>query len=122
MAVSDEGIDGGKCDDGRDDLILINVNCRLGVKRIVVRARGELNVPGVPILRILKGEALRNSVTGEARLEGDTLYAVLEGPDESVERLLKFLPMASPAIKIREMEIREEDYTGKYHGFKITPS
>ncbi|AAL63103.1 acylphosphatase [Pyrobaculum aerophilum] len=92
------------------------------MKRIVVRARGELNVPGVPILRILKGEALRNSVTGEARLEGDTLYAVLEGPDESVERLLKFLPMASPAIKIREMQIREEDYTGKYHGFKITPS
>nr|WP_287069264.1 hypothetical protein [Pyrobaculum sp.] len=40
------------------------------MKRIVVRARGELNVPGVPILRILKGEALRNSVTGEARLEG----------------------------------------------------
>ncbi|MCU7788039.1 MAG: acylphosphatase [Pyrobaculum sp.] len=90
------------------------------MKRVVVVARGELDLPGVPILKILKGEALRNNVTGEARLVGDTLYAVLEGADESVDRLVKFLPAASPAIKIREIEIREERYRGEYNGFKIT--
>lgn len=51
---------------------------------------------------------MRNNVTGEARLVGDTLYAVLEGSDESVDRLVKSPPVASPAAKIGEIEIRED--------------
>ncbi|ABP49724.1 MAG: acylphosphatase [Pyrobaculum arsenaticum] len=92
------------------------------MKRVVVRVRGELDLPGVPLLRILKSEAVRNNVVGEAKLLGDTLYAVLEGPREGVDRVLKFIPMASPAVKIREMEVREEKYTGQYRDFKIAPS
>ncbi|ABL88319.1 conserved hypothetical protein [Pyrobaculum islandicum DSM 4184] len=90
------------------------------MKRVVVRARGDIDLPGVPILRILKSEAMKNGVFGEAYVRGDVLYAVFEGPDESVDRLVKFLPMASPAIKIREIEIREEKYRGDYKEFKLS--
>jgi acylphosphatase len=51
---------------------------------------------------------------------GDTLYAVLEEPEESVDRLVKFIPMALPAVKIREISIREEEYRGGYKEFKLS--
>jgi acylphosphatase len=50
----------------------------------------------------LENEAVKYRVYGEDKLVGDTLYAVLEGPEESVDHLMKFIPMASPAVKIRE--------------------
>jgi acylphosphatase len=68
----------------------------------------------------LKSEAAKYGVCGEVKLVGDTLYAVLEGPEESVDRLVKFIPMASPAVKIREISIREEEYRGDYKEFKLS--
>jgi acylphosphatase len=54
----------------------------------------------------LESEAVKYRVYGEDKLVGDALYAVLEGPEESVDHLMKFIPMASPAVKIREISIR----------------
>jgi acylphosphatase len=65
----------------------------------------------------LKSEAAKYGVCGETKLVGDTLYAVLEGPEESVDRLVKFIPMASPAVKIREISNR-----GDYKEFKLFSS
>ena len=90
------------------------------MKRVYLTVKGDINLPGVLLLRILKSEASRHGVYGEARLVDNALYAVLEGPDESVERLVKFIPMASPAIKIREISIREEGYRGDYKEFRVT--
>jgi Acylphosphatases len=92
------------------------------MKRVYLTVKGDIDLPGVPLLRILKSEAERHGVYGEALLVNDTLYAVLEGPDESVERIIKFIPMASPAIKIREMSIREEEYRGDYEEFRVAAS
>jgi acylphosphatase len=90
------------------------------MKRIYLTAKGDINLPGVLILRILKSEATKYGVYGEDKLVGDTLYAVLEGPEESVNRLVKFIPMASPAVKIREISIREEECRGDYKEFKLS--
>jgi acylphosphatase len=90
------------------------------MKRIYLIAKGDIDLPGVPLLRILKSEAAKYGVCGEVKLVGDTLYAVLEGPEESVDRLVKFIPMASPAVKIREISIREEEYRGDYKEFKLS--
>jgi len=49
-----------------------------------------------------------------------TLSAVGEGPEESVERLVRFIPRASPAIKIREISVREDEYRGDYKEFRVT--
>jgi len=92
------------------------------MKRVYLTVKGDIDLPGVPLLRILKSEAERHGVNGEALLVNNTLYAVLEGPDESVERIIKFIPMASPAIKIREMSIREEEYRGDYKEFRVAAS
>jgi acylphosphatase len=88
------------------------------MKRIYLIAKGYIDLPGVPLLRILKSEAVKYGVCGETKLVGDTLYAVLEGPEESVDRLVKFIPMASPAV--REISIREEEYRGDYIEFKLS--
>jgi acylphosphatase len=90
------------------------------MKRVYLTVKGDINLPGVPLLRILKSEAAKHGVSGEARLVDDTLYAVLEGPDESVERLVKFIPMALPAVKIREISVREDEYRGDYKEFRVT--
>jgi acylphosphatase len=57
---------------------------------------------------ILESEVVKYRVYGEDKLMRDTLYAVLEGPGESVDHLMKFIPMASPAVKIREISIGEK--------------
>jgi acylphosphatase len=90
------------------------------MKRIHLIAKGDIDLPGVPLLRILKSEAAKYGVYGEVKLVGDTLYAVLEEPEESVDRLVKFIPMASPAVKIREISIREEEYRGDYKELKLS--
>ncbi len=82
------------------------------MKRIYLIARGVVNPPGGPILRILESEATKYGVYGEDKLVGDTVYAVLKGPEESVDHFVKFIPMASPAVKIREISIREEGCRG----------
>jgi acylphosphatase len=84
------------------------------MKRIYLAAKGDINLPGVSILRILKSEVAKYGVYGEDKLVGDALYAVLEGPEESVDHLVKFIPMASHAVKIREISIREEKCRGDY--------
>ncbi|MEZ0319176.1 MAG: acylphosphatase [Pyrobaculum sp.] len=87
------------------------------MRRVAVIARGELVLPGVPILKILASEARRAGVSGVAYIRDGVLYAVFEGPDEAVERMVHFIPMASPAIKVRELEVREEEYRGEFGGF-----
>ncbi|MEM3997018.1 MAG: acylphosphatase, partial [Pyrobaculum sp.] len=87
------------------------------VRRVAVVARGELVLPGVPILKILASEARRVGVSGVAYIRDGVLYAVFEGPDEAVEQIVHFIPVASPAVKIRELEVREEEYRGEFSGF-----
>jgi acylphosphatase len=84
------------------------------MKRIYLIARGNVNPSGGPILRILESEAVKYRVYGEDKLVRDTLYAVLEGPEESVDHLMKFIPMASPAVRIQEISIREKECRGDY--------
>lgn len=78
-------------------------------------------VQGVFFRSETRQEAQRCGVTGWVRnLEDGRVEAVLEGEKEDVDRVVQFCRRGPLGAHVTDIEVRWEDYTGKFGGFQIT--
>lgn len=84
-------------------------------RRVVVRGR----VQGVFFRDSLRERARAHGVAGWACNRPDgALEAVLEGPPEAVERVVRFCQTGPPPAQVDRVEVTEEDPEG-LSGFQI---
>jgi acylphosphatase len=84
-------------------------------RRVVVRGR----VQGVFFRDSTRQRAEAHGVVGWIRNRSDgAVEAVLEGPREAVDRVLRFLEMGPPHAEVLEFEVSEEEPEG-LRGFDV---
>jgi acylphosphatase len=77
-------------------------------------------VQGVFFRSEMKWEAQICKVTGWVRnLEDGRVEAVLEGETENVDRVIKFCHVGPSGAHVTDVEIKWEDYAGKFGEFQI---
>ena len=65
-------------------------------------------------------EATKRNITGWVRNTHDgKVEAILEGPQENVEKLIAFCRNGPPAAIVREIDIQWEEPTREFTGFEI---
>ena len=65
-------------------------------------------------------EAIKRSVCGWVRnLPDGRVEAVFEGEKEAVEELVEFCRKGPRGARVSEVEVRWEEYTGEFKGFRI---
>ncbi|MFO7966478.1 MAG: acylphosphatase [Archaeoglobaceae archaeon] len=86
--------------------------------RYYVLIEGEVQKGG--LRSFIKKHALMHGITGYAEnLEGGEVIVVFEGEKENVIKLLEIVEKESPTyIKVENMAIREEKYTGSFNDFE----
>jgi acylphosphatase len=84
-------------------------------RRMIVHGR----VQGVFFRHSMRERANAHGVAGWTTNRGDgTLEAVLEGPADAVERLVRFAETGPPQAHVERVEVHEEDPEG-LSGFEI---
>ncbi|MEM3736622.1 MAG: acylphosphatase [Candidatus Bathyarchaeia archaeon] len=77
-------------------------------------------VQGVFFRHNTKQEARRLGVTGWIRnLEDGRVEVVLEGEKENVDKVIQYCRKGPPGAHVTDIELKWEDYTGKFKEFKI---
>ena len=83
--------------------------------RVIVRGR----VQGVFFRDSVRRRARTHGVAGWARNRSDgAVEAVLEGPEEAVERVLRFMETGPPSAEVTNVEVSDEEPEG-LSGFQI---
>ena len=84
-------------------------------RRVVVRGR----VQGVFFRDSMRERAGAHGVCGWVRNRSDgALEGVLEGPEEAVERVLRFARTGPPSASVTDVEVTEEQPEG-LRGFEV---
>lgn len=84
-------------------------------RRVVVRGR----VQGVFFRDSMRERARAHGVAGWVRNRADgAVEAVLEGPKDAVERVLRFAETGPPRAEVTDVQVTEEDPEG-LTGFEI---
>jgi acylphosphatase len=84
-------------------------------RRVVVRGR----VQGVFFRDSMRERANAHGVAGWVRNRSDgAVEAVLEGPSEAVERVLRFVETGPPGARVEGVEVSEEQPEG-LSGFEV---
>lgn len=84
-------------------------------RRVVVRGR----VQGVFFRDSMRERARAHGVAGWVCNRADgAVEAVLEGPEEAVERVLRFAKTGPPRASVSDVQVSEEEPAG-LHGFEI---
>ncbi|MEM2995099.1 MAG: acylphosphatase [Candidatus Bathyarchaeia archaeon] len=77
-------------------------------------------VQGVFFRSETKREAKKRGVTGWVRnLSDGRVEAVFEGEEENVKQLISFCHCGPPGAKVTSVEVKWENYTGKFKDFEI---
>lgn len=88
-------------------------------KRVHVWIRGR--VQGVFFRAYTRDAARKAGVAGFVRnLPDGSVEAVFEGDDDNVERMIRWCYEGSPLSRVDSVDMRDEVYTGDYHGFDIS--
>ncbi len=91
-----------------DDLVLVR-------RRVIVKGR----VQGVFFRDSLRQRAQAHGVAGWAANRSDgAVEAVLEGPPEAVDRVIRFMETGPPHAEVSRLEVSEEESEG-LSGFEI---
>jgi acylphosphatase len=78
-------------------------------------------VQGVFFRREITDLARRLGVTGWVRnLSDGRVEALAEGEKKSLDELIRFCHVGPIGARVRNVEVEWSDYTGEFHGFKIT--
>ncbi|MFP3910312.1 MAG: acylphosphatase, partial [Archaeoglobaceae archaeon] len=86
--------------------------------RYYVLIEGEVQKGG--LRSFIKKHALMHGITGYAEnLEGGEVIVMFEGEEERVKKLLEIVEKETPTyIKVENMAVREESYTGLFNDFE----
>jgi acylphosphatase len=77
-------------------------------------------VQGVYFRGNTRNEAIKNNVNGWVRnLADGRVEAVFEGDKENVDKLISFAGKGPSGAKVRDLDIKWEEYTGEFGDFKI---
>jgi len=77
-------------------------------------------VHGVFFRSEIEYEAVKRNVWGWVRnLPDGRVEAVFEGDKEAVEELVDFCRTGPRGARVSKVEVRWEDYTGEFKGFRI---
>jgi acylphosphatase len=77
-------------------------------------------VQGVFFRSETQDEASRRNVSGWVRNTADgRVEAVFEGEKEDVEKLIDFCRKGPPGARVTKVDVRWENYTGEFRGFRI---
>lgn len=77
-------------------------------------------VQGVLFRYETRREADRRNVTGWVRnLPDGRVEAVFEGEKSGVEELIDFCREGPPGARVKNVEVRWEEYTGAFEGFRV---
>lgn len=77
-------------------------------------------VQGVFFRSTMRSVAYRLGVTGWVRnLPDGSVEAVVEGPREAVEEIIRWAHRGPPAARVERVEVEWEPYKGEFKGFKI---
>lgn len=84
---------------------------------IFVRGR----VQGVFFRYNIRKVARKYGVRGFVRNlpDGQTVEAVLEGPEEEVKRVIEWARVGPPGARVDEVEVKWEEYKGEYEDFEV---
>jgi len=84
---------------------------------IFVRGR----VQGVFFRYNMRKMAKKYGVRGFVRNlpDGRTVEAVLEGPEDAVNKVIEWARVGPPGAKVEEVEVKWEEYRGEYEDFEI---
>lgn len=63
--------------------------------------------------------AQRLGVSGWVRNANDQVEAIFEGPKDKVEEAIEFCRHGPPRARVSNLEVKWEEWTGKYQGFII---
>jgi len=89
-----------------------------GKRRVRVIIRGR--VQGVWFRDSTRREAQALGVTGWVRNRADgTVEAVMEGPEESVEALVRWCWKGPPHARVESVEVTEQTWTGEFYCFEV---
>ncbi len=88
------------------------------MKRITAIVRGY--VQGVSFRAYTQQQATRLNLSGWVSNEWDgTVKVVAEGPDDVLERLVRWLYSGSPAARVEDVVVTWAEGTGEFRGFRI---
>lgn len=88
------------------------------MKKLRIKVTGD--VQGVFYRYSAKIEADKLGVTGWTVNEPDgTVLAIVEGPDEQIERFIQWCREGSPMAEVENIEITEEEYKGEFDKFEV---
>lgn len=77
-------------------------------------------VQGVFFRHFTQVQAEKRNVKGWIKnLPDRRVEAVFEGEKEDVEALIEFCHHGPPGAKVKNVEVRWENYTGEFNGFEI---
>jgi acylphosphatase len=77
-------------------------------------------VQGVFFRSETKREAEKRGVKGWVRnLYDGRVEAVLEGEEEAVKKIIDFCRKGTHHARVKDVELKWEDYKGEFRGFKI---
>ncbi len=78
-------------------------------------------VQGVCFRLETRAEAERHGVSGWVKnLADGNVEAVFEGDRKDVDLVLEWCRQGPPISKVTNVEVQQEDFTGKFEGFEIT--
>jgi acylphosphatase len=88
------------------------------MKRLTAVVHGY--VQGVYFRAATQQEAARLDVNGWVANQWDgSVKVVAEGPDASLERLLRWLEHGPPAARVAHVDVMWSEATGEFRGFQI---
>ena len=77
-------------------------------------------VQGVFFRSEAKKEADKRSVKGWVRnLYDGKIEAILEGEEEVVKKIIKFYRKGPPHARVKDVEVKWENYKGEFRSFRI---
>jgi acylphosphatase len=67
-----------------------------------------------------RSEAMKRNVAGWVRnTSGSRVEAIFEGEKADVEQLISFCRRGPSGVRVTEIDVQWEDYTGEFKAFKI---
>ncbi|HUK27250.1 MAG TPA: acylphosphatase [Candidatus Acidoferrales bacterium] len=88
-----------------------------------MNARAHVYVSGLVQGVFFRVETLRMAqrlgVSGWVRNANDQVEAIFEGPKDKVEEAIEFCRHGPPRARVSNLEVKWEEWTGKYQGFII---